>query len=857
MDKKFKNVVAWFQKHLTWIKLFFIGFILLFVLSQVLKIASDINYQDLKNNLFSQSPLAIIVMLVGGLIAILPMLIYDFTIVKLLPGEFTKEHIFKSGWITNTFTNIGGFGGFLGASLRATFYGKSANHKEIVLAVSKIAIFLLSGLSIYSMMALGSFTFGDYGIVFRRYWPWLLGGSLYFPLVFIFTKIKSKTLFEDLPLSRELRLVFASLLEWGAAMSFFILIGYLLKEPVHLTEVFPIFVIASIVGIVSMVPGGVGTFDIFMIYGLGQIGVSKELAVIWLLFYRIFYYIIPFFIGILFFVHDGGSKINQYLDGLPKILLQKLAHVFLVSFVYFSGFMMIIISTVPNLAFDNPIFARLYPFTFFFLTQLSNVIFGFLLLGLARGIESKVKKAYLPTIIILGFGIINTLQKDFSWGLTIFLGIVLVAVYVSRHEFKRVKLTYSWGKILLDGVVIFGTLVLYIIIGYLNSPRFHHRKPVPHYFLFPSHTVWIAGFIGVIAGIASFMLILAYLRRSKEKIGTSFDETRLMRLLSQFGGNEVSHLVFLRDKRYYFYQEENEDQIVFQYREEADKLIIMGEPIGNQAFLEKAIVHFMDEANRFGFSLVFYEVSGSLVTILHELGYDFMKVGEEGHVNLPDFTISGKKRRAERALMNKLERENFHFSILEPPFTQDTFTELKAVSDNWLNHRQEKGFSLGFFDEYYLNQAAVAVVTNEAGNIVAFASMMPSGTDKLISIDLMRHHLVDAPPGVMDYLFVQLFESNRELGYESFNMGMAPLSKVGITRYSFLSERIAGVIYRYGTKFYGFQGLRKYKEKYVTNWIPKYVAFRKKSSILYTMLQLVIVVGKKKSLTNHSNDQIE
>ncbi|MCZ7019112.1 lysylphosphatidylglycerol synthase domain-containing protein, partial [Salmonella enterica] len=91
-----------------------------------------------------------------------------------------------------------------------------------------------------------------------------------------------------------------------------ILIGYLLKEPVHLTEVFPIFVIASIVGIVSMVPGGVGTFDIFMIYGLGQIGVSKELAVIWLLFYRIFYYIIPFFIGILFFVHDGGSKINQY-----------------------------------------------------------------------------------------------------------------------------------------------------------------------------------------------------------------------------------------------------------------------------------------------------------------------------------------------------------------------------------------------------------------------------------------------------------------------------------------------------------------------------------------------------------------
>ncbi|MFR3960216.1 MAG: phosphatidylglycerol lysyltransferase domain-containing protein [Streptococcus salivarius] len=35
---------------------------------------------------------------------------------------------------------------------------------------------------------------------------------------------------------------------------------------------------------------------------------------------------------------------------------------------------------------------------------------------------------------------------------------------------------------------------------------------------------------------------------------------------------------------------------------------------------------------------------------------------------------------------------------------------MKAVSDIWLNGRKEKGFSLGFFDVAYLQQAPIAIV---------------------------------------------------------------------------------------------------------------------------------------------------
>ncbi|WP_252217095.1 lysylphosphatidylglycerol synthase domain-containing protein, partial [Clostridium sp. CMCC3677] len=79
-------------------------------------------------------------------------------------------------------------------------------------------------------------------------------------------------------IKRELTLIIASLLEWGFAFGCFAIIGTLMGEPVDIFKVFPLFVIASVIGIASMVPGGVGTFDVVMILGLSQLGVSQELA---------------------------------------------------------------------------------------------------------------------------------------------------------------------------------------------------------------------------------------------------------------------------------------------------------------------------------------------------------------------------------------------------------------------------------------------------------------------------------------------------------------------------------------------------------------------------------------------------
>ncbi len=847
MKEKLLQAYDFLKRNSKIVKIVFVSLIMLFVIYEVINILTTVDYSSLKQNLTSQSPESIFIMVIVGLIAVMPMLIYDFVIVKLLPGKFSTMHVISSGWITNTFTNIGGFGGVLGASLRASFYGKNASHKEILLAISKIALFLVSGLSIYCLIGLTTLLVPNFANHFINYWPWLLGGGLYFPILFIVTKWKSKSLFEDLPLKRELTLISASLLEWGFAFGCFIIIGFLMNEPVDLMKVFPLFVIASVIGIVSMVPGGVGTFDLVMLYGLGQLGVSEELALVWLLFYRIFYYIIPFIAGLFFFVQKAGKRFNDYLENLPFLFLQKLAHRFLIIFVYFSGLLLVISSVAPFAVYHVPFLYKLMPFGFLFISQVTNVAFGFLLLGLGRAIESKTKKAYITTIIILGCAIFNTLARVFSIKQVIFLGIILLCVYLARKEFYREKFVYTWSKIIMDAIIFIVCLAGYVIIGIYNSPNIQHKKQIPEYLEIASEHVWVTGFIGMLIAIICLVAIFIYFSQSEKKLGSPFESEKVRDHLRKWGGNEVSHTMFLRDKLLFWAQD---GEVLFAFRIIADKMVIMGEPTGNPNRRDAAILELLEKADLFGYRPVFYEVRGDMLPYLHEIGFDFIKLGEEGYVDVTNFSLSGKKKKGERALMNKFEREGYQFEILQAPFSSEVWSVLRKISNEWLDGRTEKGFSLGFFDSYYLEQAGVAVAKNETGEIIAFASMMPAYNDELSSIDLMRYGK-EAPSGIMDFLFINLFENAKENGYQVFNMGMAPLANVGESKYAFLGERMAGLVYRYSQGFYGFKGLRKYKAKYVNVWVQKFVAYRKRSSIAFTMLQLMLLVGKKRQLSHN------
>ncbi|MGL5577022.1 MAG: phosphatidylglycerol lysyltransferase domain-containing protein, partial [Sarcina sp.] len=173
-------------------------------------------------------------------------------------------------------------------------------------------------------------------------------------------------------------------------------------------------------------------------------------------------------------------------------------------------------------------------------------------------------------------------------------------------------------------------------------------------------------------------------------------------------------------------------------------------------------------------------------------------------------------------------------------------SKLKVISDEWLNGKKEMGFSMGFFDSEYIKKSPIGIVKNENQEVKAFVTIMPTyGENKIFCSDLMRYSR-ETPRGLMDYMFANLLLWGKENGYEYFNFGVSPLSNVGFSKYSFLSERIASQIYYHGNVFYSFDGLKKFKAKYAHNWEPRLLAYKNRFSLPITTLQTNLIVSNPK-----------
>jgi len=129
------------------------------------------------------------------------------------------------------------------------------------------------------------------------------------------------------------------------------------------------------------------------------------------------------------------------------------------------------------------------------------------------------------------------------------------------------------------------------------------------------------------------------------------------------------------------------------------------------------------------------------------------------------------------------------------------------------------------------------------GRIVAFANLWGGTSREELSVDLMRN-ASDAPSGVMDYLFIQLFLWGKESGYRRFNLGMAPFSGLESRALAPLWTKIGALLFRTGEHYYNFQGLRQYKDKFDPVWEPRYIACPGGVSLAPILANIASLVGR-------------
>jgi phosphatidylglycerol lysyltransferase len=195
-------------------------------------------------------------------------------------------------------------------------------------------------------------------------------------------------------------------------------------------------------------------------------------------------------------------------------------------------------------------------------------------------------------------------------------------------------------------------------------------------------------------------------------------------------------------------------------------------------------------------------------------------------VDVADFSLQGKSKRELRCKVRQLEAMGIHSREFQPPVPDNIITQLKTVSDQWLRipGRRERSFTLGQFDPDYLRSKPVLVVVDSVGTVLAFINLI-SVDGREITGDLMRRR-TDAPNGIMDYLFIKLFQYARERRYARVSLGMAPMTGFQECEEATMEERVIHGLFQKLEFLFSFRGLHHYKAKFATSWEPRYLVYK-------------------------------
>lgn len=462
--------------------------------------------------------------------------------------------------------------------------------------------------------------------------------------------------------------------------------------------------------------------------------------------------------------------------------------------------------------------------------SVAELMTGFLFIVASRLSFARQKRIEKILYFLIGFTGIYLYLVGETFISLIPLVIMALLTYFTRETLVKESFIYSMEEVLID--LVFGGF--WIIIYFKNTFKTRPLLTIPltYKFIFFTLTFFAMALV--------LRMILLYMKGHDE-----FLENPDLKIYKEFlkennlNSSTSAGLGLLGDKYIYYYKKEDKRLLAFIYQVVNNKIIVMGEPIGNKEFLEEGLNEFIKKCEVLSLNPIFYEVGREFTFLLHDYGYDFMKFGENAFLDLGEFSLAGRKKSSLRNILNRFEKDGYEFKIVAPPFDDITLDRLEIISNKWLKGREEKGFSLGFFDRSYLNDSSIAFVLDENKEITAFTSLMPNYDDKIMTIDLMRYDTDMNVNSMMDYLFLNLFIYAQENNYKYFNLGMAPLSNVGIYKSAYLSERIASFIFKYADSLYPFKGLRNYKSKYATHWESRYTCFAKGNFIITSILAIM------------------
>lgn len=510
------------------------------------------------------------------------------------------------------------------------------------------------------------------------------------------------------------------------------------------------------------------------------------------------------------------------------------------------GMVNVLSAVTPAMMSRLRLLAEYSPFTVVKGGHLVSALAGFALLLLSANLWRRKQMGWLLTLLILIISIPIHLLKGLDYEEAIFaavLAILLIYLRPNFHARSDLPSIKQGLQILLAALaftLIYGVVGFYLLdrhfkasFGFWSAIRqtivmftqFYDPglQPVTGFGRYFADSIYIIGTATI--GYALLMLLRPVLNR---RVETEEERLHAWEVVRAHGRTPLARYTLFDDKLFFF----TPGGSLISYVVENRVALVLGDPIGPIQDVGHAVTGFKELCSKNDWLPVFYQVLPEYIDIYRSMGFDALPIGHEAIVELACFTLDGSQNKTLRNSYNKLVRNGYHYDVIQPPYSARMLHELNYISNDWLasHHATEMRFSLGWFNQSYLNTCPILLIRDREGFIEAFANLVTEFQASEIAVDLMRYRQ-DSESGLMDFLFVSLFQWARQQGYATFNLGLSALSGVGEHSDDPFIERTLNFIYHNVNRIYNFRGLHSFKEKFHPIWSQRYLVYPTMSNL--------------------------
>lgn len=814
----------------------------------ILGLTAEVRYDDVVAQLQTLSPGSVGLALLFTAVSFVALAVYDANALDYIGKRLPLPVVGLTSFLAYAIGNTIGFGALSGGAIRFRAYSKlglSPGEVAQVIAFVTLAfgmgLLLMAGIATLIVAPQIAHVIGWDPLWLRALAVAALAGLAVLQL--FGGRAKGLRLFGitlHLPDTRtSSRQLLVSALDMAASAS----VLYVLMPGLHVSwpSFFAIYCVAVGVGLISHVPAGLGVFETVMIAGLRQsAGVDSLLGA--LIVYRVIYHALPLTMALVLLVVTEvrrfqkttlAMELGQSMSRLAPSILSAFALIVAVMLV-FSG-----ATPISEGALDY-LSARL-PLPIIEAAHFLSSLLGLVLFVAARGLGQRLDGAWLVAVVASALALVLSVPKSLALAQATLLALFLVALLMNRRAFTRHAslmrqvLGLNW---LAAMTVLIGSAVAIMVFVYRDTEY--------------SHALWwqfeveqdVPRSLRALLGLMIVALVVAVksLLRPVSYRPTAPTAEDMARAVTIVAGQDVAdaNLVRMGDKHLMF---SASGKSFVMYGVQGRSWIALLDPVGEAQEFPELVWRFIETAAASGGRAVFYQISPALLPSCADAGLRAFKMGELALIDLPNFTLSGRRNAGHRAAVNRGQREGLDFALIPVEDVPAVIADLQRISDGWLAEHaaREKRFSLGAFDPAYVASQPVAVL-RKAGEIIAFATVAVTDTHAEATVDLMRF-APDAPGGTMDYLFLCLMEHLRDAGFREFNLGMAPLA--GLKRHEMAPvwDHVGATLFEHGERFYNFRGLRAFKAKFHPRWEPRYLAVTGTAGAAMALMDAALLIG--------------